>query len=222
MKRCGGELTAYSEKPIEPIQACPTVKPEPLDQKNAKQSPTMRWNLREVVTVTIVVTGLLTVGLAGQMVLSGAPGRTSRQQALGTGFGEAWPWLLLIPVVLWLIGQVPFNAGRRWRAVAAHGGALAAALDFCALLRSHQPDIFGKHLVVQHDVTEQTMNALVPSLVLQPLVENSIKHGLENRRRTCGACFRRQRCRLPPQAFRQAAISAGIDQGTPLLGFERS
>jgi two-component system LytT family sensor kinase len=37
---------------------------------------------------------------------------------------------------------------------------------------------FGPHLVVQKEVSPDALDILVPSLILQPLVENSIRHGL--------------------------------------------
>jgi two-component system LytT family sensor kinase len=37
---------------------------------------------------------------------------------------------------------------------------------------------FGPSLVVQKDLDEEGLDVMVPSLILQPLVENSIKHGL--------------------------------------------
>jgi two-component system LytT family sensor kinase len=37
---------------------------------------------------------------------------------------------------------------------------------------------FGPSLVVQKDLDEDSLDVMVPSLILQPLVENSIKHGL--------------------------------------------
>jgi two-component sensor histidine kinase len=40
---------------------------------------------------------------------------------------------------------------------------------------------FGDKLVVTFDVDESLSNALVPSLLLQPLVENSIRHGISKR-----------------------------------------
>ena len=40
---------------------------------------------------------------------------------------------------------------------------------------------FGPSLVVQKDVDETSLNVIVPSLILQPLVENSIKHGLSRK-----------------------------------------
>jgi two-component system LytT family sensor kinase len=40
---------------------------------------------------------------------------------------------------------------------------------------------FGPSLVVLKDVDEASLDVIVPSLILQPLVENSIKHGLSRR-----------------------------------------
>lgn len=40
---------------------------------------------------------------------------------------------------------------------------------------------FGEKLRVAKEITEETLEILVPSMLLQPLIENSIKHGLEPR-----------------------------------------
>jgi two-component system LytT family sensor kinase len=40
---------------------------------------------------------------------------------------------------------------------------------------------FGEKLRVVKDIAEETLAVLVPSMLLQPLIENSIKHGLEPR-----------------------------------------
>ncbi|NNC77261.1 MAG: sensor histidine kinase, partial [Woeseiaceae bacterium] len=37
---------------------------------------------------------------------------------------------------------------------------------------------FGDRLVVEKDVASETMDALVPSLILQPLIENAIKYAI--------------------------------------------
>jgi len=40
---------------------------------------------------------------------------------------------------------------------------------------------FGDKLRFQNNASEDTLDMLVPSMLLQPLVENSIKHGLSNK-----------------------------------------
>ena len=40
---------------------------------------------------------------------------------------------------------------------------------------------FGEKLKVEKDIAEDTLDIVVPSMLLQPLIENSIKHGLEPR-----------------------------------------
>lgn len=40
---------------------------------------------------------------------------------------------------------------------------------------------FGDKLKFQKEIDEQTLDRLIPSMILQPIVENSIKHGLSNK-----------------------------------------
>ena len=40
---------------------------------------------------------------------------------------------------------------------------------------------FGEKLRFERDVADDTLDMLVPSMLLQPLVENSIKHGLSSK-----------------------------------------
>jgi two-component system, LytTR family, sensor kinase len=79
------------------------------------------------------------------------------------------------------------------RVVAALGDLLRSSLDHTAHhevpLREElafveryiaiQQARFRQRLIVEHDVDPRTLDALVPSLVLQPLVENAIRHGIE-------------------------------------------
>jgi LytS/YehU family sensor histidine kinase len=51
-------------------------------------------------------------------------------------------------------------------------------LDFLqAFLQIHQT-LMGKRLLVEWKIEPETLSALVPHLILQPLVENSIQHGI--------------------------------------------
>ncbi|MGH9941229.1 MAG: sensor histidine kinase [Pyrinomonadaceae bacterium] len=55
---------------------------------------------------------------------------------------------------------------------------LAEEMEFLkAFLQIHQT-LMGKRLQVEWKVEPETLSALVPNLILQPLVENSIRHGL--------------------------------------------
>jgi LytS/YehU family sensor histidine kinase len=60
----------------------------------------------------------------------------------------------------------------------AHEISLKEELEFLkAYLQIHQT-LMGKRLDVQWKIQPETLDALVPNLILQPLVENSIQHGI--------------------------------------------
>ena len=54
-------------------------------------------------------------------------------------------------------------------------------LDFTDDYLSIEVMRFGPKLRVVKDIAEETLDIVVPSMLLQPLIENSIKHGLEPR-----------------------------------------
>lgn len=59
---------------------------------------------------------------------------------------------------------------------------LAQELEFIGGYLSIEQRRLGERLRVERIIPEELMNALVPALLLQPLVENAIRHGIEPRR----------------------------------------
>ena len=62
---------------------------------------------------------------------------------------------------------------------------LATELDFVKQYLDLQSARFGDRLTVQYDVSDGARQVLVPSFLLQPLVENALRHGVARRPGRC-------------------------------------
>ncbi len=77
---------------------------------------------------------------------------------------------------------------------------------------------FGEKLRVVKDIAADTLNVVVPSMLLQPLLENSIKHGLEPRIDGGTVTLR---SRLTPEGRLKVEVEddgVGIDPSRPVAG----
>jgi len=59
---------------------------------------------------------------------------------------------------------------------------LGQELEFIGAYLSIEQKRFGERLRLEQSVPDELMKAMVPALILQPLVENAIRHGVELRR----------------------------------------
>jgi LytS/YehU family sensor histidine kinase len=89
--------------------------------------------------------------------------------------GEREKSVEAISLLSQLLRQLMANGGRQeielWR-----------ELDYAQCYLSVEKVRFEERLITDFDADEDCLNALVPTLILQPLVENAVKHGIAQRR----------------------------------------
>ena len=61
-------------------------------------------------------------------------------------------------------------------------GSLQEELEFLRTYLEIEKVRFGNRLIVEFDISAPAATAIIPSLILQPLVENALKHGLAPKR----------------------------------------
>jgi two-component system LytT family sensor kinase len=70
---------------------------------------------------------------------------------------------------------------------------------------------FGPKLAVKKEISPDTLGVIVPSMILQPLVENSIKHGLSRKLGAGTITIRSHRDPAAPDASRRVIIEVEDD-----------
>jgi LytS/YehU family sensor histidine kinase len=93
--------------------------------------------------------------------------------------------------------------------------ALRKELELLKLYLAIEQIRFGGRLTVALEIPEETLEAQVPNLILQPLVENAIRHGIEPRKRP-GVIQLRARRQNGELALEVSDNGTGLREGKPL------
>src|SRR5207245_153138 len=92
---------------------------------------------------------------------------------------------------------------------------LRQELDFLSGYLEIEQTRFGDRLKVRMDIAPETLDALVPNLLLQPLVENAIRHGIEPRAKP-GRIDLRSRCESGQLKLAVRDNGLGLSPGSEL------